>query len=110
MMNTNYFVYVLRIVGNLLDDTGDNDTEDYVIVTKSKSLAINIALTKLVCAKAYINLYQRYCRQRAVDFPTLAPLSYNDWLADAIASDKLNGTTITEKLLVTYDNVGDLVL
>lgn len=109
MTNNHFFMYVLRIVGSLLDDISD-DAEDYVIVAETKNLAINIALTKLVCAKAYINLYKRYCGQRAIDFPTLAPLSYNDWLADAIAKDELNGVTITEKLLITYDNVGDLVL
>ena len=108
MTNNNIFVYVLRIVGSLLDGL-DEDSEDYVIVTENKNLAINIALTKLVCAKAHLGSYQRYCRNRAIDFPTLSPMSYNNWLADAIIKDDLNGVTIEPKALVTDDNVKELV-
>lgn len=105
MMNTtDIFVYVLRIFGDLINE------DTLVMVTETENLAINIATTKLIENKAFIREYTRYCGKRAEEFPTLSPLSYDDWLADAIKKDKLDGVTITEKTLITYDNVGDMVL
>jgi hypothetical protein len=102
---TNLFVYVLRIFCDLI-----NEEDTLIMVTETKNLAIEIALVKLIENKAFIYEYTRYCGKRAEEFPTLPPLSYNDWLADAIAKDELNGGTITPRPLITYDNVGDLVL
>lgn len=101
---TNLFVYVLRIFCDLL-----NDEDTLIMVAETKDLAIEIALVKLIENKAFIREYIRYCGKHAEEFPTLPPLSYNDWLADAIAKDELNGVTITPRPLVTYANVSDLL-
>ena len=100
----NNLVYVLCIFCELI-----NEEDTLLIVTETEDLAIEIAVTKLIENKAFIHEYTRYCGKRAEDFPTLPPLSYNDWLADAIAKDNLNGVTITSKPLVTYDNAMDIV-
>lgn len=104
MTKTDAFVYVLRIFCDLI-----NEEDTLVIITETENLAINIATTKLIENRAFIREYAKYCGKRAEEFPTLSPLSYNDWLADAIIKDELNGVTITPKTLITYDNVSDLV-
>jgi hypothetical protein len=80
------------------------------MVTETENLAINIAVTKLIANKAFIRAYTKYCGKRAEEISTLRPLSYNDWLIDAVTRNELDGVTITEKILITYDNVGGMVL
>ena len=100
---TNLFVYIIRIFGEFI-----NEEDTLTMVTETKDLAIEIALVKLIENKAFIRDYAKFCGKRAEEFPTLPPLSYNDWLADAIAKDELNGVTITPRPLITYDNVGEM--
>lgn len=105
MMNkANNYVYVLRIFCDLI-----NEEDTLIMVTETENLAIEIALTKLIENKAFIREYIRYCGKHAEESPTLPPLSYNDWLADAFAKDELYGVTITPRPLVTYTNVSDLL-
>ena len=99
MMN-NMYVYVLVIAGSILND----DEDDFVVVTETKNLAINIAVQKLG-KSTFTRQYGKWCAKRAEEFPSLPPLSYFDWLESSIANDDIAGITITPKFFVTYDNV-----
>jgi hypothetical protein len=103
MNKANNYVYVLRIFCDLI-----NEENTLIMVTETENLAINVATTKLIENKAFIRTYAKYCGKRAEEFPTLPPLSYNDWLESAIANNELDGVTITPSPLVTYDNVMDI--
>ena len=104
MTNNTMLVYVLSILGNVIDED-----EDIIIVTETENLAINIAAQKLACVKStFLRQYGKWCAKRAEEFPSLSPLSYFSWLENAIVAGDIAGVKITARPVVTYDNVNSL--
>jgi len=104
MTDTTMFVYVLSILGSVIDEE-----DDITIVTETENLAINIAVQKLGCVKSTLTRqYGKWCAKRAEEFPSLPPLSYFSWLESSIVNGDIAGVDITPKALVTYNNVNKI--
>lgn len=100
------YIYILTILGALL-----NEDEDFIVVVEGENLAINIAAMRVMRANnaGVIRQYSKYCGKLATECPTFHPASFDEWLKSSIGDNTLVGVSIIEKVLITYDNAGDLV-
>lgn len=103
---TRKYIYILTILGELL-----NEEDDVIVAVETEDLAINIAAHRIKKANnvGLIRQYSKYCGKLATECPTVHPASYDKWLNFSICDNTLAGVSIVEKALITYDNVNEII-